>query len=80
MIDYNTKINNEMTNLEWLKKMKNSDETNGNVLYQEEGSPLIKVRTMKAIEIIAEQTIHLDDTLAYVLSALENIETTLNRR
>ena len=64
-----------MTNLEYLKKVKKDDDG-----LSEIETSKYEFRKTKALEIIAEQIIHLDDTLAYVLSALENIETTLNRR
>jgi len=59
-----------MDNLEYLEKQK----------YAESESNDIEYRKTKALEIIAEQLIHIDNTLEAVVTVLENIETTLNRR
>jgi len=61
-----------MDNLEYLKKMKNFNTNNLNVNAQ--------CRTAKALEIIAEQIINLDNTLACLVSSLENIEVTIKQR
>ena len=74
-----------MDNLEYLENIKKADEKHHNdndigieeivvdVYYEE-------YRKIKALEIIAEQIINLDNTLACVITTLENIDTTLNRR
>ena len=68
-----------MTNLEYLEKLKKDNfrefvTNDGN--YKE----YIEGRKTIALEIIAEQLIHLDNTLEAVVTTLENIETSLNRR
>jgi len=74
-----------LDNLEYLENIKKADEKHhndndigieeiaGDVYYEE-------YRKIKALEIIAEQIINLDNTLACVITTLENIDTTLNRR
>ena len=68
-----------MNNLEYLEKCKTSNIrkfvlSNGNYKEHLEG------RKVLSLEIIAEQLIHLDNTLEAVVTTLENIETSLNRR
>jgi hypothetical protein len=68
----------EMTNLEWLKKMKKEDIKYP--LYDEDITETqYRIRIMKATEIIAEQIINLDNTLACIVSTLENIETAIKQ-
>jgi len=64
-----------MTNLEWLSKLKRDDDG-----YSDIETSKLEFRTAKALEIIAEQLIHLDNTLEAAVTILENIETALNRR
>jgi len=61
-----------MDNLVYLKEMKNFNTNTLNVNAQ--------CRTAKALEIIAEQIINLDNTLACLVSSLENIEVTIKQR
>ena len=72
-----------MTNLDYLENRKDEDDGR-----RKDEDPLsisvseweIEYRKMKALEIIAEQTIHLDSTLGAIVTVLENIETALNKR
>ena len=72
-----------MTNLDYLENRKDEDDGR-----RKDEDPLsisvseweIEYRRTKALEIIAEQTIHLDSTLGAIVTVLENIETALNRR
>lgn len=59
-----------MTNSEWLEKMK-KDKID---------QDYFKYRKVKALEIIAEELIKHNETAGWVVTVLENIETTLNRR
>jgi len=68
-----------MDNLEYLKMCK-KDETLDPTVYKETGEHEIYFRQAKALEIIAEQIIKLDATLACVITALENIETVIRQR
>ncbi len=63
-----------MNNLEYLEKVNKKDDG-----YDFDHENL-EYRQAKALEIIAEQIINLDNTLACVVEALENIETTLKQR
>jgi len=67
-----------MENLEYLKKVK--EENVEYKTYKEVGEHEIEYRKMKALEIMAEQIINLDNTLAVLGTTLENIETILERR
>jgi len=73
-----------MENLEYLKGVKASDEIwhiNKNISYQEiTREKYYEYRKVKALEIIAEQIINLDNTLAVVVITLENIETAIKQR
>ena len=73
-----------MDNLEYLKGVKASDEIwhiNKNISYQEiTREKYYEYRKVKALEIIAEQIINLDNTLAVVVITLENIETAIKQR
>ena len=72
-----------MNNLDYLENRKDEDDGR-----RKDEDPLsisvseweIEYRRTKALEIIAEQIISLDNTLACVVTTLENIETALNRR
>ena len=79
-----------MDNLEWLKALKKADTGFQSILEQAEGERSydskvlqdwkMNYRKTKALEIIAEQIINLDNTLACMIPCLENIETTLKNR
>jgi len=73
-----------MENLEYLKGVKAEDEIwhiNKNISYQEiTREKYYEYRKVKALEIIAEQIISLDNTLAIVITTLENIETAVKQR
>jgi len=73
-----------MENLEYLKGVKAEDEIwhiNKNISYQEiTREKYYEYRKVKALEIIAEQIINLDNTLAVVVTTLENIETAVKQR
>ena len=70
-----------MTNLEYLKKIKKADEELNLelklIVKNEDGD---SYRQAKALEIIAEQIINLDNTIACVNTTLENIETAIKQR
>ena len=68
-----------MTNLEYLEKLK-KDNFREFVTEQGNYREHIEGRKVIALEIIAEQLIHLDNGLDAVITTLENIDTTLNRR
>ena len=72
-----------MENLEYLKGVKASDDvwhTNKNIGYREiTREKYYEYRKVKALEIIAEQIINLDNTLAVVVNTLENIETAIKQ-
>ena len=71
-----------MTNLEYLKKCRDKD---GDIdyrrpnLYEEIGFHERQFRKMRALEIIAEQIINLDNTLTCVVTCLENVETAIKQ-
>lgn len=79
-----------MTNLEWLEKVKKADgdvdeplkkaidegSIEGNVL----ANIIMEYRKIKALEIIAEELIKHNENSGCIVTALENIDTTLNRR
>lgn len=68
-----------MPNLEYLEKVKKFDEANDT--YHKLGTEeFITYRKIKALEIIAEQIINLDNTLACINTTLENIENIINQR
>ena len=70
-----------MDNLEWLKNVKNIDEQiREDPLYEKGNDIKNEYRKVKALEIIAEQTIRLDNGLDAIITTLEKIETALNRR
>jgi len=64
-----------MENLEYLKKAKKDDDG-----LSETETSKYEFRKTKALEIIAEQIISLDNTLAIVVTTLENIETAIKQR
>ena len=66
-----------MTNLEYLKKAKDG-KLDWDVVRQV-CEHEIEYRKMKALEIIAEQIVILNSTLGYVVTTLENIETTIKQ-
>lgn len=67
----------EMTNLEYLEKVKLAK---GPWLEQfTRNRDLDAYRQAKALEIIAEQIINLDNTLAVVVASLENIENVIRQ-
>jgi len=78
-----------MDNLEYLKNRKKErdifDETwNKYTKQYDSDSSLekmrVEIRKVYALEIIAEQMIHLDNTLDAVITTLENIETFIRQR
>jgi len=80
-----------MDNLEYLEKVKKGDKELNNEINRigNNNYPLnigverklrLTFRKMKALKIIAEQIIKLDDTLGCVVTTLENIETAIRQR
>jgi len=65
-------------NSEYLEKIK--DENVDYKVLKEFGEHEIEYRKMRALEIIAEQIINLDNTLACLNTTLENIETAFKQR
>lgn len=76
-----------MDNLDYLNKIKAEEREwlNNEVIKnltsdKEWDKDALNYRKVKALEIIAEQIINLDNTLAVVVSTLENIETAIKQR
>ena len=81
-----------MTNLEWLNNMKFYDKENGILRKVDIVNDLInemlgisreeryEYRKVKALEIIAEELIKHNENSSCIVTALENLDTTLNRR
>ena len=67
-----------MTNLEHLEKVKKFDE-DSDIYHKLGADEFLKYRKVKALEIIAEELINNNSTLRTLVTALENINTTLNR-
>ena len=64
-----------MTNLEWLNKLKRDDDG-----YSDIETSKYEFKQVKVLEIIAEELIKSNDISGSIVTALENIDTTLNRR
>ena len=79
-----------MDNLEWLKSLKKEDTGFQSILKQAEEERSydpkvlqdwkISYRKVRALEIIAEELINLNNNSGSITTALENIETTINQR
>ena len=67
-----------MINLEYLEKVKK--ENVNYKTFKEVGEHEIEYRKMRALEIIAEELIKHNDNSGSIVTALENLDTTLNRR
>jgi len=73
-----------MDNLEYLKSMKQADD----IWHKDHKISFIEItnedwyeyRKTKALEIIAEELIKHNETTGGIVTALENLDTTLNRR
>ena len=79
-----------MTNLEWLENVKEADGDVDEAIREAKkglfvdkkaiGMAIMEYRKIKALEIIAEGLIKSNDISGSIITALENIDTTLNRR
>lgn len=71
-----------MTNLEYLKDRKRIDDERKQIdsLPKQVSEWEIEYRRTKALEIIAEELIKHNETSGCIVTTLENIDTTLNRR
>lgn len=68
-----------MTNLGHLEKVKKFDE-DSDIYHKLGADEFLEYRKVKAFEIIAEELINLNNNSGSIITALENVETILNRR
>ncbi|MCK4446139.1 MAG: hypothetical protein KAW56_03560 [Candidatus Marinimicrobia bacterium] len=68
-----------MDNLEYLKAVKDNG-LKEHLIKHPDGESSIGYRKTIALEIIAEELIKHNETFGCIVTALENLDTTLNRR